>query len=467
MSAERTAYPSIAELSNAGTASPARTSSASTRSSASLSASASALSGVTSARTHALAVLTEIRWDATTHVISGLDILLPMPEPGDIEVRVRLFAVLRERVGASELSLTLPAGATVADARETLALRPDLSPALGERSVVFAVNRDYAPDALPLADGDELALIPPVSGGETGAGCFAKVGTGAIDVGALVASVADPGAGATVVFLGTTRDVPRLEYEAYVEMAQERIEAILRECVARHDLRGAAAEHRIAAVPLGEASVCVAVSAAHRGEAFAGARAAIDRIKAEAPIWKQEVVGDGDGDRAEWVEGVLPGVAGLTHLDAEGTARMVDVGAKPATERRARARAVVRMAPATARAVLAGDGPKGDVLGTARLAGIQAAKRTAELIPLAHPLMLSWVDLELVIDATAGTVAIEAEARTVAGTGVELEAMTAASVAALTVYDMVKGLERGVVVEQVCLLAKSGGRSGSWQRSEG
>ena len=390
-----------------------------------------------------------------------------MRGPDEIEVRVRLFAVLRERAGVSELSLTLPAGATVGEARASLAQRPDLSPALGERSVVFAVNRDYATDSRLLADGDELALIPPVSGGATEADCFARVGADAIDVVSLVARVADPGAGATVVFLGTTRDVSRLEYEAYAEMAEQRIETILRECVARHDLLGAAAEHRVETVPLGEASVCVAVSAAHRGEAFAGARAAIDRIKAEAPIWKQEVVEGDDGDRAVWVEGVLPGAAGLTHIDAEGTARMVDVGAKPATERRARARAVVRMAAATAQAVLAGDGPKGDVLGTARLAGIQAAKRTAELIPLAHPLMLSWVDLELAVDAGNGTVAIEAEARTVAGTGVELEAMTAASVAALTVYDMVKGLERGVVVEQVCLLEKSGGRSGSWRRDEG
>jgi len=390
-----------------------------------------------------------------------------MPGPDEIEVRVRLFAILRERVGASELSLTLPSGATVGEARATLALRPDLSSALGERSVVFAVNRDYATDAVLLADGDELALIPPVSGGTTGAGCFARVGTDAIDVGALVARVADPGAGATVVFLGTTRDVSRLEYEAYADMAQQRIEAILRECITRHDLLGAAAEHRIASVPLGEASVCVAVSSAHRAEAFAGARAAIDRIKAEAPIWKQEVVEGSDGERAQWVEGVLPRVAGLTHIDEQGSARMVDVGAKPATDRRARARAVVRMAPATAHAVLIGDGPKGDVLGTARLAGIQAAKRTAELIPLAHPLMLSWVDLELAIDAGDGSVAIEAEARTVAGTGVELEAMTAASVAALTVYDMVKGLERGVVIEQVCLLEKSGGRSGSWRRNDG
>src|SRR3954464_11189274 len=128
----------------------------------------------------------------------------------------------------------------------------------------------------------------------------------------------------------------------------------------------------------------------------------------------------------------------LTHLDASGAARMVDVGAKPETARRAVARAVVRMAPETAAAVAAGDAPKGDVLGTARIAGIQAAKRTGELIPLCHPLALDHVDLELRVEAAAGTVTLTAEARVTARTGVEMEALTAASVAALTVYDMVK-----------------------------
>ena len=155
---------------------------------------------------------------------------------------------------------------------------------------------------------------------------------------------------------------------------------------------------------------------------------------------------------------------GLTHLDAEGRASMVDVGAKPETSRRAVARAVVRMSPATAAVVAAGDAPKGDVLGTARLAGIQAAKRTAELIPLCHPLGLDHVDVAARLDAGAGTVTLTAEASLTARTGVEMEAMTAAAVAALTVYDMVKGLERGVAVEQVVLLEKSGGRSGTWRR---
>jgi cyclic pyranopterin phosphate synthase len=155
----------------------------------------------------------------------------------------------------------------------------------------------------------------------------------------------------------------------------------------------------------------------------------------------------------------------LTHLDSEGTARMVDVGNKPVTGRRAVARAVLRMAPETAAAVAAGDAPKGDVLGTARIAGIQAAKRTGELIPLCHPLALDHVDVEARVDAAAGTVTLTAEARVTARTGVEMEAMTAAAVAALTVYDMVKGLERGVTVEDVRLISKSGGRSGDWQRA--
>ena len=143
---------------------------------------------------------------------------------------------------------------------------------------------------------------------------------------------------------------------------------------------------------------------------------------------------------------------------------MVDVGAKDATERRARARATVRMSPDTAAVVAAGDAPKGDVLGTARIAGIQAAKRTAELIPLSHPLPLTFVDVEARIDAARGAVDLEAEARTVARTGVELEAMTACAAAALTVYDMVKGLERGVAIERIELVAKAGGRSGAWRR---
>jgi cyclic pyranopterin monophosphate synthase len=140
---------------------------------------------------------------------------------------------------------------------------------------------------------------------------------------------------------------------------------------------------------------------------------------------------------------------------------MVDVGGKPVTERRARARATVRMSATTAAAVARGDAPKGDVIGTARIAGIQAAKRTSELIPLCHPLALSFVDVEAELRETE--VVLTAEARTTGQTGVEMEAMTAAATAALTVYDMVKGLERGVEIAEVVLLEKSGGRH-DWRR---
>ena len=155
----------------------------------------------------------------------------------------------------------------------------------------------------------------------------------------------------------------------------------------------------------------------------------------------------------------------LTHLGADGRAEMVDVSDKDVTQRRAAARAVVRVTPQTAQLVVAGDAPKGDVIGVARIAGIQAAKRTHELIPLCHQLPLSFVGVEATIDIEAGVIELTAEARTTARTGVEMEALTAASVAALTIYDMVKGVERGAVIERIELLEKSGGRSGHWQRA--
>lgn len=151
--------------------------------------------------------------------------------------------------------------------------------------------------------------------------------------------------------------------------------------------------------------------------------------------------------------------ARLTHLDEEGRARMVDVGGKPSSERVARARARLRMSPGTAAAVEAGTGPKGEVLGVARLAGIQAAKQAGNLIPLAHPIPLTFADVEARVEVAEGLVELVGEARTVSRTGVEMEAMAACSVAALTVYDMVKGVERGVRIEEVVLLEKRGGRN--------
>jgi cyclic pyranopterin phosphate synthase len=158
-------------------------------------------------------------------------------------------------------------------------------------------------------------------------------------------------------------------------------------------------------------------------------------------------------------------MADLTHLDEQGRARMVDVAGKEVTGRRARARARVRMSPEAAAAVAAGEIAKGDVLGTARIAGIQAAKRTSELIPLCHPLPLTFVGVDASVDEADGVVELVAEARAQARTGVEMEALTAASVAALTVYDMVKGIDKGMVVEEVVLLEKTGGRT-DFRRAE-
>jgi cyclic pyranopterin phosphate synthase len=155
-------------------------------------------------------------------------------------------------------------------------------------------------------------------------------------------------------------------------------------------------------------------------------------------------------------------VSDLSHLDDEGRARMVDGGAKDVTDRRAVARAVVRMERSTSAAIARGDAPKGDVISTARIAGIQAAKRTHELIPLCHPLPLSFVDVA--IEVGEGEVVVTAEARTSAQTGVEMEAMTACAVASLTVYDMVKGIERGVEIAELVLLEKTGGKE-DWSRS--
>jgi MoaE-MoaD fusion protein len=213
-----------------------------------------------------------------------------------VEVTVRLFAMLRERAGAPELTLDLPDGARVRDALDSLEGLAEGIP------LVMAVNREYADGERVLDPGDELALIPPVSGGEVAA-TWARVSAEPLSLDAVARRVRDPRAGAVVTFSGVTREVERLEYEAYAEMAEERMAAIVSEAVERHGLCGAAVEHRIGEVPLGEPSVIVAASAPHRGEAFAGAREIIDRVKAEAPIWKKEI----EGERGRWVEGTRPG----------------------------------------------------------------------------------------------------------------------------------------------------------------
>jgi len=222
-------------------------------------------------------------------------------------VRIRLFAQLRERAGAGELSLELPDGALVRDA---LAADPVAALADG-LPLVMAVNREYAAADAPLAPGDELALIPPVSGGAEPAGAapapHVALRAEPLSLDALVARVRDPRAGAVVTFAGVTREVPSLEYEAYAEMALEQMRAVVAEAIARHGLCAAAAEHRVGTVPLSEASVLIAVSAPHRPEAFAGGREIIDRLKQLAPIWKREVEADGS---AAWVPGTAPPAGG-------------------------------------------------------------------------------------------------------------------------------------------------------------
>jgi len=157
-------------------------------------------------------------------------------------------------------------------------------------------------------------------------------------------------------------------------------------------------------------------------------------------------------------------MAELTHLDAQGQAHMVDVGAKAETEREAVAAGRVLMQPETLRLLRAGNLPKGDVLGTARVAGIMAAKRTAELIPLCHQLQLTKVSVEFEFNEADAAVKITASVRCKGQTGVEMEALTAVSVAALTIYDMAKAVERGMVISDIRLLEKRGGKTGEWRR---
>jgi MoaE-MoaD fusion protein len=208
-----------------------------------------------------------------------------------MQVSVRLFAGLRERAGAEVVELELPEGGCVADALKRL------DPVTDGMRVVMAVNQEYAGDDTELHPGDELALIPPVSGGSVGA-LHVRVTGEPLVLDPLIERVRDPRAGAIVTFLGVTRDVAELEYEAYAEMAEKEIAGVVARAIERHGLCAAAAEHRIGVVPLSDPSVAVAASAPHRDAAFAGAREIIDEIKARVPIWKKE--------EGKWVPGATP-----------------------------------------------------------------------------------------------------------------------------------------------------------------
>ena len=226
-----------------------------------------------------------------------------------MDVTVRLFASLREHAGAGTLALQLGDGATVADA--IAQLRSGALAGLPENApFVTAVAREYVERDHPLSEGDELALVPPVSGGagpSVGSDRvrLAEITGEPLDVEAVRRLVADPSTGATVVFCGTTREVPSLEYEAYAEMAEEKIRELAEVVVVEHGLAAIACAHRTGTVELMEPSICIAASAAHRAEAFEGARALLDAVKSQAPVWKKEHPEDGP---PEWVAGTLPTV---------------------------------------------------------------------------------------------------------------------------------------------------------------
>jgi molybdopterin synthase catalytic subunit/molybdopterin converting factor small subunit len=208
-------------------------------------------------------------------------------------ISVRLFAGLRERAGSDHVELELPDDARASDVLAAMGMRPG--------QCIVALDREYAPADAPIRADQEVALIPPVSGGADVVR-LVDVTDRPLELSVVAAAVRDPRAGAVVSFEGVTREVEALDYEAYVEMAHEKLAAIGAEEAARHSLCAVALVHRVGRVPLSEPSVIVAASAPHRGEAFLGARALIDRVKAEAPIWKVELTSEG----ARRVEGVLP-----------------------------------------------------------------------------------------------------------------------------------------------------------------
>jgi molybdopterin synthase catalytic subunit/molybdopterin converting factor small subunit len=208
-----------------------------------------------------------------------------------VRIVVKLFAGLRERAGSSERELELPEGARVADVWAPLDLGEE------PEGLLYAVNKEYAPAARRLDDGDEVALIPPVSGGAY------RLTPDPIDPGAVVAEVADDRAGAIATFLGTTRiesrgrTVVHLEYEAYEGMAEQVMAEIAEALTSRYDLCKIAITHRIGRVGIGEASVAIAVSAPHREHALAACKEAIDTLKVDVPLWKKEIYEDGE----EWI----------------------------------------------------------------------------------------------------------------------------------------------------------------------
>ena len=272
--------------------------------------------------------------------------------------------------------------------------------------------------------------------------------------------------GAVCTFAGFVRDhnenspVSRLDYEAYEAMLDAELRRIGEASLAHTGASRILIGHRLGSLAVGDVSVVVAAAAEHRAQAFAACRHAIELLKADAPVWKREH----RPEATVWVEPTPTPVGTLSHVDPDGALRMVDVSAKALSQRMAIATGLVHCEPATLTLIAAGGGPKGNVIEAARLAGIMAAKRTADLIPLCHPLPLTHVAVDLAPDPAVNAVRITAEVRCSGPTGVEMEALTAVTVAALTLIDMTKSVDRWMTIDDVGLLHKEGGKSGMVDR---
>ena len=221
-----------------------------------------------------------------------------------MHVTIRLFAGLHDLVGEREVVLELPEGATVSELREQLAgAYPIVTPFLA--TLVCAVDEEYVPAEHPLREGDEIALIPPISGGQE----LFQVTSEPLDARRLVEAVRKDESGAVALFYGVARNcsegrpVRALEYDAYASMAEKKLREVAAEVCARWPITGIGVLHRTGRLAIGETSLLVAVSAAHRKEAFDACHFAVDRIKETVPIWKKEIWEDGDGDEGDWVAG--------------------------------------------------------------------------------------------------------------------------------------------------------------------
>jgi cyclic pyranopterin monophosphate synthase len=427
-----------------------------------------------------------------------------MPSKPDDAVRVVCFGWLRERLGG-EILVREPV-ATVLDLWSAVTHdHADLGDPRGRLRV--ARNLGYCDWETEVKPGDEVAFMPPVAGGSVDDEPRRRVHTALvadpIEVDRLVAEARGDADGAIAAFIGVVRNrspggpVQALDYDAYLPMAERELLRVAAEVTEHHDLSALTMVHRIGTLAVGEVSVVVVAAAPHRGAALLACSEAVEALKRDLPVWKREHHADG----AFWVDarepdgvmepggpaeasgsGAQAGAAGrgadsrdrdddsapeqprLSHLDRAGSFHMVDVSDRPTTLRTAVAEAVVRFAnPATVALVREGSA-KGDVLAAARLAGIMGAKHTPELLPLCHPLPITHLDVQVEVQDFPPGVRIVSSARCTASTGVEMEALTAASIAGLTVMDMVKSVDPWVTIEAVRLLRKSGGRSGAIQR---